>query len=225
MFKYFGFPMYMDTDEGGGSGESQNEGGGSQQAAAIDYSKIDWTKVDVTAIPKDVVKKIPAYEKVLNESIDRRKKIAELTKPTDEDTDTPAQTSNNATQSNDGLDEIRKMITELSSKMTQGEQNALRTWQETAAREYGIKSEKVIKTLQGGDLEQVRKEAETVANELGIPKPVTSSGSSVGNPSQQRDKSVLERAKSKMNGSIKSDVYDTAFQSTIGGGFVDRLDN
>lgn len=60
------------TDANAESQQSASENQQQQQTA------IDWTKIDPNSIPEDVVKKTKFTKSVLDESIARRKKIAEL---------------------------------------------------------------------------------------------------------------------------------------------------
>lgn len=61
--------FYFDQDEGGAAGTGEGE-----QAAP----QIDWSTIDPSTIPAEVVKKTSEYKGVLDESISRRKTIAAL---------------------------------------------------------------------------------------------------------------------------------------------------
>lgn len=76
-------PFY-DTDESGGGNAQQTEanqntdtqgstGNQQQQQTSVDYSKIN-----PTDLPLDLIKQHPEYQKVLTETIDRRKQIAKM---------------------------------------------------------------------------------------------------------------------------------------------------
>lgn len=73
-------PLYFDTDEGaGGATDGASEG---EQGNTV--PQIDWTKVDPSTIPLEVIKQNPEYKQVLDESIKRRQKIAKLTETLDD---------------------------------------------------------------------------------------------------------------------------------------------
>lgn len=72
--------LYFDTDEGaGGATDGASEG---EQGSTV--PQIDWSKIDPSTIPVDVIKQNPEYKQVLDESIKRRQKIAKLTETLDD---------------------------------------------------------------------------------------------------------------------------------------------
>lgn len=88
MLKFHEFPVMFDTDENGGAGngsgstESPVEGQEteSQKPSNENSGTIDWSKIDSTQIPEDVIRKHPAYNQVKEEAIQRRKENTRLKK-------------------------------------------------------------------------------------------------------------------------------------------------
>lgn len=216
---------YMEADKGDGSGEKKDESQGDKSENKEETkSEIDWTKIDPTAIPEDLIKKNPAYKTVLDESVRRRQEIKKLRDDakklgTEEEAEDKSSVKKDNAESN--KEEIPAWAKQILDEFNAMKGSSLETWKQEAATEYGIKSKTVIKTLEGKTKDEVFASAKTIAEELGIPKPAPSPANpkiSVGNPNQQRDKSVLEQAKARMRGTETVNIFDPKVQEKLGGG-------
>lgn len=219
MFKLFS-PFYMDVDEGSGSSADTTT-----EKTTTTVTPIDWSTVDVSKIPEEVVKKHTAYTKVLDESIQRRQKISELRKLTSEEKEeTKTEPIKTDVIPVNDFSRLEKIVQDLTETI-QGERSSnLEGWRKQAAEEYGLKGNKIIGTLTGKSFDEVMADAKSIADELGIPKPVKQPGK-VGNATNQTNRSALEQAKKRMNGTDAHDVYGMDFQRSMGGGYVDERDD
>lgn len=173
---------------------------------------IDWAKFDVTQIPEDVIKGSPAFKQVLEESIQRRKKIAELEK---------AQQQVVTPQNQDEVPAWAKpLINAVSAIQTERQ----KTTREKIAEKYGVPAD--MAGLIAGETDE-----DFAANVEIISKGLKKSGGVSGNTSSgnpNSDDDVLKglrnriRAKAADKGVEADSPFDPGVQITRGGGAVRR---
>lgn len=213
MFKYFNLPFYMDVDDkGGSSGDDKSKDESKQDTPA----EIDWSKVDASKIPEDLINKHPAYKKVVDESINRRKKISELNKQigepsSSESKEDKVEDKTSANQDQEVPAWAKDIITEFKNMKT----TSVNTWRENAGRATGLKGA-VLNGLSGNNYDEVLTQAKTIATELGIAPPAIDS--SVGNPSQERDKGFMTKVQNRLLNKDASEVFSPDVQRALGGG-------
>jgi len=203
-----------DSGEDGGDTENRDGSGGNVE--------IDWSKVDVTKIPDDVLKKTPAYQKVLDESIQRRKKLnakkqtpenKKVTKPDPVDEE-------DADEDGDEVSELRQIVHELrEERMVE-----LRV---RAAEKFGLNPDNKyhMRLIEGSNLQEMMASAKEAAEGLGInadsgKEKRRPDGTKIpGNPGGAEDrKEMSKRIRDRLTGSEALNPFDPGQQRMTGGG-------
>lgn len=201
--------------EGNQQNATQGSGAGSTKETT-QSTTIDWSKIDVSQIPVDVIKKAPAYKEVLDESVARRQKIAELKQHLDDD-DKPAKPEGKITDSktNDDdpmlarLSKLEQLLTGLVTEKVEGSKAAI-------GAKYGLSAEQ-SKLVNGNTPEDIEASAKGIATMFGI-KPPASDASST-NPAGATEDGLVARLKARMSGSdTMSNPFDPGVQRMTGGG-------
>lgn len=200
----------FDTDE---------SGGGTPEPVVI-----DWNAIDPTAIPAEIVKNTPAFKEVLNESIERRKKIRSLveeTKPKEASrtkTATAAQTEDTPSGEDDPLSVLRHELSEIKSVLTRQQEISLSQWKEQAIAQTGLPKE-MADRIKGSSFSEILADAQALAKYMNITPPPSGSAS---NPTYQPDESRRELIRKKTLGEWNpTRPFDPGLQRQLGGGFTE----
>lgn len=189
----------------------------------VDLSKIDWSKLDPNAIPDTVLKNTKAYKDVLTESVDRRKKIAELNKQltaltAEENTQDQTDKGKEKPQDNLNTEEIPAWAKSLIDELKAQKSQTINAWRKQAAEATGITSTFVQENLQGESYEQVLAQATQIAKDLNI-KPPTKQIT----PANPAGEDHVSKAKAAMERITKGDgaqVFSPEMQTALGGGVI-----
>jgi flagellar biosynthesis GTPase FlhF len=132
---------YMEADKGDGTDVKVTDGSEKKETA------IDWTKIDASTIPEDLIKKNPAYKTVLDESVKRRQEIKKLKddalKLGSDEEEKPVKKEETKEKEEEAPSWAKQIIEEINALKS----GSLESWKQEAADEFGIKSKSVIKTL------------------------------------------------------------------------------
>lgn len=206
--------------------ENEHEGANDTNAGGIDVSQIDWSKVQ---LPEEVIKRTPAYQSVLSESIERRKALAELKAQQESPKgDTKADDKN----SSDGVDIaaiVKEAIKPFSDELSALKQAtaAEREQRVLAERQNIAKSAGLPETfaslLQGETVEAMTAHAQSLAEAVGIKSVPADQRSSATNPGQLSESEYtaqLDRVKSRMSAYEDDSLFKPGTHKSLGGGIV-----
>lgn len=208
---------YAEEDEADNtSTESENQEG---EAKPVE---IDWSKIDPTKIPEDVIKKTPGYKKVLDESVTRRKKLQEVKK-----TAKPVQREEPVDDDDDGDDvgtnsEIEMLKRQLNA-LVEVQSKSLRV---QAAEKAGLDptNDVHMQLITGNDLTEMLASAKRVADAFGI-KPNAkrnqrnSADSIDANPGNEQEMNAMrKKIRERLDGGVASNPFEPGTQRMIGGG-------
>lgn len=177
-----------------------------------DTPTVDWTKIDPTTIPVDVLKRSPEYTRVLEESIARRKLIADLRSQVTKDDpqpETPKPTPP-VTDVNPEIKEALDFIKEL--RKQQSEQSAI-DLRRKAAAEVGLEPDD-HEVLKGSTYDELVASGRQFVKRFGLGSGRVGDGGQA--PIDTMRTRLVERMKS--GGSNPDDIFDPAFQRSKGGG-------
>lgn len=211
--------FYMDENEGD-SGSSDGN------------AQIDWSKIDITTIPEDVIKKTTAFTKIKDEAAQRRqentrlnKQIQSLTEPKNEDEKPEPNVQDKPEDKKP--EEIPQWAKEIQDQFKTQREADIANWRTEAATLYGIASAKVAAAIEGNTRAEILANGKKLAEELGLPAPTATTTNTnpniiVANPVQQRDKGFLEKVKAEMYGQRgnKENPFSANVQRSMGGGVV-----
>ncbi len=194
------------------------EQGGTPEQKPADSGAIDWTKIDLTTVPEDVIKSHPLYKGVLDESINRRKEIATLkaNQPADKTTETPKEPVTELDKVMAQLNKVNEFITEVSKDRDLGVRKS-------AAKTAGI-PEEFASRLSGTNYDEYLADAQALKPLVGTTgNNKITDNSSPTNPanSGERDKSMFNQMKARMNGQASVNPFSPGFQKQAGGGPID----
>lgn len=197
----------------GNTNQNTDNGQGSQ-------SVIDWAKMDVTAIPDDVIKQHPAYAAILTESVERRKQLAAMKK---NETVTPEKVNTN----DPVMNEILKLAAKIETVTAELATSKLETARNNALTAFGLPPE-AMTFLTGETLDEIQAQA-TLLRTLGANKAANThntldtktNGMSPGNPATGGGNEALKAAlKARMGGSTGVSAFSPGVQATKGGGIL-----
>lgn len=200
----------FDTDESGGGGPEP--------------SPIHWESVDPSTIPVEVIKSTPAFKEVLDESIERRKKLKALSeamkneKPGSLGNDSGSAENKPLDSASDVLEILRQELSEIKSALTKQQEASMRQWKDQALALTGLPKE-MADRIKGNSFEEVLADAQTLAKYLNITPP---QAGRTANPSYQTDESRREIIRKKVLGQWNSvRPFDPGLQRQLGGGFTE----
>lgn len=180
---------------------------------------IDWSKIDPSQIPLDVLKKTDAYAEILSESIERRKKIKALQEQVE-----PPQKPEAVEPSADVADPLVKAITERFASLEEKLNNQLqalesakqKTAKEAVMAQYQI-PEELGQFITGSTPEELAQAAQVLSKNLRI-GPEGNVGS--GNASEDTDPitSMAKRIRDRLEGKAESNIFSPGTHRQSGGG-------
>lgn len=206
--------ILMDEDEKGGSGGNQNQ---DKQENNQNQNQIDWSKVNPNDIPENLINQHPAHKRVVDESIDRRKKISALNKQLDELNGQENQEDTTKTEEQN-KNEVPAWAQEIMNQFKSLQTSNLAGWRELAGKATGLKGA-ILNKINGNSYDEVLTEAKSIATELGIQPPILETGN-VGNPAQERDKGFQEKVRNRMINRDAINSFDPDVQRNLGGGVM-----
>lgn len=129
-----------------------------KQPAQPNETTIDWSKLDVSQIPADVIEKHAAYKAVLSESIERRKTIQQLKQ-------TPTEASGEAvSDGNKGVDKLAQLEASVNKLIELQERDALTRTRDLLAAKYNVPANRV-QYIAGSTAEELEKSAKDLGEE------------------------------------------------------------
>lgn len=177
---------------------------------------VDWSKVDLTAIPEDVIKSSPLYKQVLSESIERRRENADLKQKIQQtevklpEGDQPEWAKNLVNTVN----EQNKILVALTAQTAKSER-------ESIATKHGIPAE-MVGLIAGENIADFEANAAVIGAALKKSGGVISGNASAGNAASGGDQlsGVRNRLKQGMNekGELAPSIFNPGTQTTRGGG-------
>lgn len=197
--------------------QSQDAQAGSDTQNVVDWSKVDWTKVQ---IPDNVLKQDKRYQQVVKEATDRRLKLKQLRDEIADDGGTPDKSKVEQAPVTDGsvegqLAQLNKLLTQvLNTQQTTERSSALNE----IRSEYEFDDD-VIKAIDRdgkASVEEMQATATVLSKALNKPSRKTSTA----NPAQDH-KAQVEAMKNKINGKNLTHPLDVGIQETKGGGVLD----
>ncbi len=192
-----------------------NENSQTEQAQNVDAPvQVDWTKIDAKTIPAEVLKQHPEYQKVLSESIQRRKEKQELKKLLEEkdESETPAPDPKAPVKDKGEMPEPDPILEALKNWYIDRQYDQI---VEGVAKKYNIPSE-YYQNITG------ETEAELEASAANLAKLVVKS--SAGNPgnSEDNEETKTNRMIKRMQDETKAiggpSPFDPGVQRQKGGG-------
>lgn len=196
--------------------QAQLTGTPTNQPAAI-----DWSKVDPTTIPADVVKKHPEYTTVLKETIERRQTIKQLKDQLNGQEGEPAPQPPVApkdvkpTGDDDRFNKLEKLIESLATTI---QTQTVNTTREKVAAEFklDLKDEVTNRLLRGSN------EQELIASAKDILALKQTSTTSPGNPGGfKNNESLKQRVMQGIKGGQEAtSIFSPDVMSDMGGGVL-----
>lgn len=217
------FILYEEASDQGGNQQTQTSGDAtankdtSQGSDNKSTPTIDWSKIDITQIPADVIKKSPVYKEVLDESINRRKQIKDIKSKINAEDDgetPPAKKEPVSTQT--PTDDLAKQLETLTKLVTGLVTKDVAANKEVVGTKFGLSKEQAG-FITGNTVEEMEASAKQIATTFGIKPPASGAGAS--NPGSGVDDGLVARLKAKVTGSdTMSNPFDPGVQRMTGGG-------
>jgi hypothetical protein len=220
-----------EDESGGGNDENSGEDNGTATA------NIDWSTIDPNSIPDDVLKKTSGYQKLLEESIQRRKKLSagkQTTENKKPKAQKPADEVEDDENESEDTDRTDPVISELRNQIAELQKDRLTNFKIMAASRVGLDptNKSHMRLIEGNNLEEMMTSAKEVAKDLGIDpeKPkirYNPDGTAIpANPSgTQKDSTMSKRIRDRITGNIADNPFDTGRQRMTGGGvFINEFD-
>lgn len=210
-----------DQQQGTATDPNVNAGNNNTQG-----STVDWSQVDVSAIPEDVIKKSALYQGVLTESIQRRQEISRLKgeqKPADEQK--PQQPDN---KPNDQISQLASQLQQITQTMDNWNKQQDKLNRINAAQSVGL-DVSLADRLEGSSYDEYLTDAKKLADMFGV-KPANNNqsnkqqdNSSPSNPAgDKRDQGMLNSIKDRMYNGQAANPFSPGFQTKMGGGVFDK---
>lgn len=199
------------TTEGG---QSEQTTGGQQE---IDWSKVDWSKAP---IPEEVIRGTKQYKEVLDESVKRRQRIADLKAAMEKDEPEDVKTEQAKLTQPDNSQEIPAWAREFMESFKTVQQQLAQTKRETmvsqALAEYKLSGD-VAEFIQGDDKASIMASAEKLSK---LTKTYPQIGATDPDGNVDPSKDMLARVVEVMENKGKTNPFDTGFQAQLGGGAI-----
>lgn len=188
--------------------------------------EIDWSAVDPTDLPDEVIKQHPLFQTVLRESIERRKKIRALTEdqpePKQRQQEQPQEQPQTQVQQSDDMPAWAQQLAEefqsIRQVIQQSQEVQIQDRREAVIKEYGLPKE-AAKFLNGSSVEDITAQAQELAKAFNLPK------ASAGNAGDQTSVEGLgARALTKLQQNVEPlsapGIFDAGVQKQHKGGTI-----
>lgn len=197
-----------------GQGENEQTTGGQQQ---VDWSKVDWSKAP---IPEDAIKSSKLYRDVLDESVKRRQRIADLKAAMEKDEPEENKTEQVKPEQAGTTQEIPTWAQEFMQAFKTVQQELALTKREamvkSALTKYRL-SEDVTEFIHGDTEADIMASAEKLSK---LTKTYPQIGATNSDGEVDTNKDMLKRVVAVMENKGGTSPFDTGLQSQLGGGAI-----
>lgn len=192
-------------------------------------STIDWSTIDVTSIPEEVVRNSPAFKAVLTESIERRQELAKLRAADKQPVKATTEADKSSDESGDRLSKLEQALETLVGLTVADRQE--RVVEKVIATHKLPDSPRVRKMLQDeGSSENMEKLAAELVDIFGVKSETSKSSpitqtTSTGTPvaaDNPAHSDLRKRIMDKLNDSgniLGEGIFNTGAQRQRGGGY------